>query len=280
MKFRLIVSITASLIFCAIVSAQPNNCCGIDRNCTTDKEWSDGFWAFQNNQCGAPAQMTQIQQPVQPAQPATGQIDNCCFVDRQCTTGADWDSGYWAFQNNQCSAPTQRTQIQQPAQPAQPAAPAPQAQIDNCCFVDRQCTTNAEWTRGYQAFQNNQCHVTEEHGGAVMSGGQSFYEMLGAETLTTDTVLLTRGTWAVTLITAAAANVSVASVDIPGCLSDHASRVFRLATGTRTALAWKNHNLIGGNNEANGRITVHRDCNVSFYVWAPRHTWSLKLSKT
>ena len=38
-------------------------------------------------------------------QPLTSQIDNCCFVDRQCNSDAEWTSGYRAFQNNQCPAP-------------------------------------------------------------------------------------------------------------------------------------------------------------------------------
>lgn len=38
------------------------------------------------------------------------QIDNCCFVDRQCTVDAEWVSGYWAFQNGQCAAPGQTRQ--------------------------------------------------------------------------------------------------------------------------------------------------------------------------
>ena len=31
-------------------------------------------------------------------------VDNCCFVDRQCQSDAEWTSGYWAFQNGQCTA--------------------------------------------------------------------------------------------------------------------------------------------------------------------------------
>ena len=89
----------------------------------------------------------------QPAGAAPAQVDNCCFVDRQCSSDQDWESGYWAFQNGQCAAPVQ------PQTPAQPAGSAP-AQVDNCCFVDRQCNTDAEWADGYHAFQNNQCPVT------------------------------------------------------------------------------------------------------------------------
>ena len=39
----------------------------------------------------------------------TSQIDNCCFVDRQCRTDAEWEAGYWAFQNNHCPASAQAT---------------------------------------------------------------------------------------------------------------------------------------------------------------------------
>jgi len=31
-------------------------------------------------------------------------IDNCCSVDRQCTTEQEWKDGYWAYQNRQCGA--------------------------------------------------------------------------------------------------------------------------------------------------------------------------------
>ena len=96
----------------------------------------------------------------QPANVSLAQVDNCCFVDRQCQSAQDWENGYWAFQNGQCAAPSQ-PQPQTPAQPqtsAQPVSNVP-AQVDNCCFVDRQCHTDADWTDGYHAFQNNQCPV-------------------------------------------------------------------------------------------------------------------------
>ena len=80
------------------------------------------------------------------------QVDNCCFVDRECNTDHEWTSGYWAFQNGQCAAPAQ-TQQQTTVQPAT----AQPSQVDNCCFVDRQCNTDHEWTAGYWAYQNNQC---------------------------------------------------------------------------------------------------------------------------
>ena len=85
------------------------------------------------------------------AQP-TAQIDNCCFVDRQCSSDQEWIDGYWAYQNGQCAAPAQP----QPVTPAQPVASAP-TNVDNCCFVDRQCASEQEWIDGYWAFQNNQC---------------------------------------------------------------------------------------------------------------------------
>ncbi len=84
--------------------------------------------------------------------PAAAQVDNCCFVDRQCNNAQDWENGYWAFQNGQCAASAPA----QPQSPAQPASNIP-AGVDNCCQVDRQCHTEADWTNGYWAFQNGQC---------------------------------------------------------------------------------------------------------------------------
>ena len=93
---------------------------------------------------------------VEGSEPTPGQttsnIDNCCFVDRQCHTDQDWTDGYWAFQNNQCPAPAQSLTPTS----SQPVSGAP-AQIDNCCFVDRQCSSDQDWINGYHAYQNNQC---------------------------------------------------------------------------------------------------------------------------
>ena len=92
-----------------------------------------------------------------PTQPqTTSNIDNCCFVDRQCaTTDEEWMIGYYAYQGNECTAPVQTETTTQPVA-------STTSQIDNCCFVDRQCTTDQEWTGGYWAFQNNQCGVPAE----------------------------------------------------------------------------------------------------------------------
>ena len=122
-----------------------DNCCSVDRQCHSDRDWVDGYYAFQNNQCSAPA-------PSQPASNAPAQIDNCCFVDRQCHSDLDWIGGYHAYQNNQCAAPAQTQTVAS----SQPVGAAP-AQIDNCCFVDRQCHSDLDWIAGYHAYQNNQC---------------------------------------------------------------------------------------------------------------------------
>lgn len=100
-----------------------DNCCFVDRQCNSDQEWTDGYWAFQNGQCAAPVQ-TQTQTSNPPVTSTVATVDNCCFVDRQCNTDAEWTNGYWAFQNNQCSAPVQAVAIDQAgcAAPLDPAA--------------------------------------------------------------------------------------------------------------------------------------------------------------
>ena len=92
-------------------------------------------------------------------------IDNCCFVDRLCQTDQDWTDGYFAFQNKQCSVPAQ-SQAPLSAQPVS-AEPAQIDNIDNCCFVDRLCQTDQDWTDGYFAYQNNQCPVPAQSAGSA-----------------------------------------------------------------------------------------------------------------
>ena len=42
--------------------------------------------------------------PSAPQNTAPSQIDNCCFVDRQCQSERDWVDGYWAYQRQECPA--------------------------------------------------------------------------------------------------------------------------------------------------------------------------------
>ena len=139
-----------------------DNCCFVDRQCSTNKQWTDGYWAFQNGQCTAPAQSQE-----QTSTPATGSvsanIDNCCYVDRQCNTDQQWTDGYWAYQNNQCAAPAQSL----------PAGSA-SSQVNNCCFLDWQCHTDDEWLRGFYAYQNDQCI----HPGIFIEGSERFTSMM------------------------------------------------------------------------------------------------------
>ncbi len=51
-----------------------------------------------------------------PASSVPSNVDNCCFVDRQCHSDEEWTSGFWAFQNNQCAAPSQSPVDAAPAQ--------------------------------------------------------------------------------------------------------------------------------------------------------------------
>ena len=101
-----------------------------------------------------------------PTQPQTASnIDNCCFVDRQCHSNQEWTDGYWAFQNGQCAAPAQS----QPGTSAQPASNAP-ANADNCCFIGWQCQSDEEWAGGFHAFQENRC----KHPGIALQGAPGF----------------------------------------------------------------------------------------------------------
>ncbi|MCY4061254.1 MAG: SH3 domain-containing protein [Chloroflexi bacterium] len=102
-------------------------------------------------------------------QPASrSDIDNCCFVDRQCVTNKEWVDGYWAYQNNECSAPTEPPASNVEAPPRQTSV-AP-SEANNCCHIGWDCQTEAEWIHGYNAYQSNQC----ENPGVAILGSDRF----------------------------------------------------------------------------------------------------------
>ena len=119
----------------------------IDRN--GNQVWMAGWVSYSRVQSVQPA--------VSPPQTVSN-IDNCCFVDRQCQSDQDWTDGYWAFQNGQCAAPAQ-TQPQPVASVTEPRiiGAAPTTQINNCCNLDRECHTEEDWAAGWLAFQDGEC---------------------------------------------------------------------------------------------------------------------------
>ncbi len=65
-----------------------------------------------------------------------------------------WEPGWMAVTKWVQAGP--RNRFLDPGATA-PPPPTEHSHIDNCCFVDRQCRTEQEWTDGYWAYQNRQC---------------------------------------------------------------------------------------------------------------------------
>ena len=122
---------------------------------------------------------------VESADPTQSDVDNCCFVDRQCNSDQEWTNGYWAYQNNQCGAPSQtQSQTSVPPTTSQPGA------VDNCCNVDRHCSSDQDWVNGFYAYQNQQCLVPgqfDNRHGVIIEGGAGFISQMedSLETLRT-----------------------------------------------------------------------------------------------
>ena len=82
-------------------------------------------------------------------------INNCCYVNRQCATSQEWEAGYWAYQRDECPA-------NQPATNGTASiSPSTERPVDNCCFVNRQCVSYEEWEAGYWAYQRNECPASQ-----------------------------------------------------------------------------------------------------------------------
>lgn len=110
----------------------------------------DGWMAWTVRVSGSQPAVTTASAGTQTTQPSN--IDNCCFVNRNCRTDQEWVDGYWAYQRNECPVNSPTTQQTS----AQPISSTP-ADVDNCCFTGWHCNTDDEWSRGYWAYQNNQC---------------------------------------------------------------------------------------------------------------------------
>ncbi len=107
---------------------------------------------------------------------AASDVDNCCFVNRQCISDQEWVAGYWAYQNNECPvSPGAPNQTAPPAQASQPAT------VNNCCYIDRRCNSEQDWVNGYFAYQNQQCLMPGQFGnahGVMVIGGKGFISQM------------------------------------------------------------------------------------------------------
>ncbi|MCY3781870.1 MAG: SH3 domain-containing protein [Chloroflexi bacterium] len=105
------------------------------------------------------------------------------FVVSDSMAGTEW---CWLKINAGWLAKTSRVRSTKPTQPvvtgAVSLATSQPANIDNCCFVDRQCTTEQEWVDGYWAYQNNQCvvHGQTPSAGITIEGSETFVAQINA----------------------------------------------------------------------------------------------------
>ncbi len=184
----MIIAVLIWTMAAAGIADDIDNCCFVDRLCQTDQDWTDGYFAFQNNQCSAPAQSAAptSAQPVSAAPAQIDSIDNCCFVDRQCSNELEWAAGFYAYQNNQCAAPGQsgtsassqsasgvilRTasgvvignrngrSVLPSTGPSILPALGETISTTNCCQYTWQCNNDQDWAAGYAALQSGHCSL-------------------------------------------------------------------------------------------------------------------------
>ncbi len=146
-------------------TSELDNCCFVDRQCNTDQQWADGYWAFQNGQCAVPTG-SQKKSSAQPASNAPNQLDNCCFGSWQCSTDQQWTNGYWAAQNNQCDE-------------SQVSASA----AESCCELGWNCTLAGDWLFGKWVLDDTgQCgspqYLTVDS--LIIQGSETFIDQVSA----------------------------------------------------------------------------------------------------
>ena len=138
-----------------------DNCCFVDRQCNSDQQWTDGYYAFQNSQCAAPSQ-SQPQASAQPAGQVPSSINNCCFVNQQCHSEQDWEQGFYAYLSSQCpvsgGAPRVAWTSYMPAEVNRFLTDPSKDPFNNCCYMHHgTCHSDKDWERGRRDYRNHEC---------------------------------------------------------------------------------------------------------------------------
>ena len=132
---------------------------------------------------------SRVGETTQPVQQSSAPIDNCCFVDRQCSSEGEWTGGFYSFQR-ECPVPQADTTQPPAADYAQPIGairPAPylpvsqldwsrvnEPGIDNCCQIGWDCINDEEWQQGYRVYQASRCH----HSHILVDGNANFKSIM------------------------------------------------------------------------------------------------------
>jgi len=163
-----------------------------------------------------------------------------------------------------------------PAAPAPEAAPvaAPQpSEVDNCCFIGWSCNNDADWVRGFHAYQNNQCTPTGNQPAPVNVAGQSysFSSHQYGQQPSLGPVTLTPGVWLFEVNTAGYIIVSGLTLSAQSCmtgwLGDHRLQfLFNEGRGQATP--------------AQRRLRIARECSISFDISNSRQPWTFQLRRT
>ena len=151
------------------------NCCWLGWTCRTYDDWERGLNAFllNNRSCPAPAQTQGATQPITTnASIGSGSISSVrltyptnlrasyslqSHIVTKVAAGTNLDvSGSqgnwlkidWGGREVWLANWVPMTRVE-----AGPVA----SDTDNCCFVNRECTTDQEWIDGYEAYQRNEC---------------------------------------------------------------------------------------------------------------------------
>ena len=103
------------------------------------------------------------------------------FAVSASMVGSDW---CWLKIDMGWLANTSRVRSTEPAQPvvtgSSTSATSQPSNIDNCCFVNRQCTSEQEWINGYWAYQRNECPGPAQSGTSSPSTGGHAISIEGA----------------------------------------------------------------------------------------------------
>ncbi len=204
---------------------------------------------------------------------AQSTVDNCCQVNRSCTTDGDWTQGWFDYQAGQCPATA----------PAGTTPPAPAADVDNCCQIGRACQTDAEWIQGYNDYQAGQCGGGIGPAPTSSVSSANHYSFSGTDRSATRAFTLTRGKWRFNPNLGRNADTFLVQVTSPGqanpsgtCLTFPSNLHWRGESGAGLRLGAYTH-----------EFAVRYQCDAQFVVFpevsagdVQGQRWTININKT
>ncbi|MCY4069815.1 MAG: hypothetical protein OXG60_00800 [Chloroflexi bacterium] len=181
--------------------------------------------------------------------------------------GSAWVAD-WVVNEVACVGAAQSQPALQPAQTQQSQTQSP-AEVDNYCFVNRHCTTDAQWQQGWADYQRDlQAGTVNTSTSAPAAAQTNAFAFSGNTDQTVGPVFLSAGLWKISVSGGRWLGINAEAFPID------ANCLWRYISGSRILIvSWSTR-------PSSDSFRVYEDCNVMINVSSSvGRSWNMNLDK-